>query len=98
MIAGSARRRASPLLLGCVRRLSTTANAQAAPAVVDKPSGLLSMFFGTPRVQTPMTEELPGYQIPPPVGPPSSEPETESTTLTNGIKVVSEATHVSFAS
>lgn len=44
-----------------------------------------------------MTEELTDYQIPTPVGPGSTLPETQSTTLNNGIKIVSEATYVSFS-
>lgn len=98
MLSGGLRRKAAPSILGCARQLSTSSSVQAAPAVIEKPSGFLSMIFGKPREAMPMTEELTDYQIPSPVGPGSTPPETQSTTLTNGIKIVSEATYVSFRS
>lgn len=95
MLSGGLRRKAASSVLGCARQLSTSSTAQAAPAVIEKPSGFLSMIFGKPREAMPMTEELTDYQIPSPVGPGSTPPETQSTTLNNGIKIVSEATYVS---
>lgn len=96
MLSGGVRRKAAPTILSYARTYSTSGSVQAAaPAIAEKAQGgLLSMFFGSQRLQVPMTEELPNYQIPPPVGPPSSQPETESTTLSNGLKIVSEDTYV----
>ena len=94
MLIGNARRKAAPLLLGYARKLSTSTSAQAAPALLEKPTGFLAKLFGSQRVDVPLTDALPGYQQPSPSGPPSSPPETHSTTLPNGLKVISEATYV----
>lgn len=96
-MTGSVRRRAAPLLIGYARNLSTTTSSQAAPApaLTEKPVGFLAKLFGSQRLDVPLTDELPDYQRPVPVGPPSSPSETQSTTLPNGLKVLSEASYVS---
>eukprot|EP00245_Coleochaete_scutata_P000868 TRINITY_DN1103_c0_g2_i1.p1 TRINITY_DN1103_c0_g2~~TRINITY_DN1103_c0_g2_i1.p1 ORF type:complete len:506 (+),score=72.88 TRINITY_DN1103_c0_g2_i1:94-1611(+) len=63
---------------------------QAAPAVASESGGLLSLIFGSsgPKVP-PLSDPLPGVNIPPPFGylPPK---ETKVTTLANGFTIASE--------
>ena len=72
---------------------------QALPATQEaagKSAGFLAKLFGASnRETTPLDEALTGYQQPSHVAPPSTPPTTESTTLDNGVKIVSEATYVS---
>jgi len=102
MLTGNARRKAAPILVNQLRILSTTSpTQQALPAtkeVVEKSAGFLSKIFGgtSSRVTTPLSEALTDYQEPSHVAPPSTPPKTETTTLANGVKIVSEATYVSF--
>jgi hypothetical protein len=101
MLTGSARRKAAPTLVNQLRTLSTTsALQQALPAtkeVAEKSAGFLSRIFGgsSSRVTIPLSEALTDYQEPTHVAPPSTPPKTETTTLANGVKIVSEATYVS---
>ena len=102
MLAGTVRRTGRPLVLENIQHLSTSAALQqAVPATqeaVKKSSGFLSKLLGltSDRIAIPLTDPLPNVPQPSPVAPPSSAPPTESTTLPNGVKVVSEATYVSF--
>jgi len=101
MLTGNVRRKAAPSLVNQLRTLSTSSTLQQAlPAtkeVVEKSSGFLSKLFGGAgsRETTPLNEAITGYQEPSHVAPPSSPPKTETTTLSNGVKIVSEATYVS---
>ena len=78
---------------------STTAGAGNLALVGDaqqQSGGFLSRLFGTPqRITTPLTEPLPGLDYPPPATQATSPPDTQVTTLPNGLKVASEATPVS---
>lgn len=76
---------------------TSTAFQAAAPAVAatSQKGFLSSLFGGSSRVTTPLTEALPGVALPSPAAVPSSAPKTELTTLSNGIKVASENTPVS---
>lgn len=73
----------------------------AAPAVAEnKPEssgGLLSWLFGSSRPLVPMTEPYPGVALPSESAIATTRPPTEQTTLSNGIRVASEATPVSRA-
>jgi processing peptidase subunit alpha len=99
MLTGNVRRKAAPSLATQVRNLSTTGSLQQAlPAtkeVADKSAGFLSKLFGgaSSRETTPLDEALTGYPQPSHVAPPSSPPKTETTTLSNGVKIISEATY-----
>ncbi|KFM26109.1 putative mitochondrial-processing peptidase subunit alpha-1 [Auxenochlorella protothecoides] len=77
---------------GC---FSTSTGLQAAAPALAKTAekGFLSgLFGGSNRVTTPLTDPLPGVQLPTPAPAPSSRPETHITTLSNGVKVASENT------
>lgn len=80
---------------------SSTAGAGNLALVGDaqqQSGGFLSRLFGTPqRITTPLTEPLPGLDYPPPATQATSPPDTQVTTLPNGLKVASEATPVSLA-
>lgn len=81
----------------------TALTQQAVPVTQEAAQGKASPGFfakilglSSDRVNVPLTEPLPGVSQPTPLDPPSSFPATESTTLPNGLKIVSEATYVSF--
>ncbi|KAL6770558.1 MPPA1 [Auxenochlorella protothecoides x Auxenochlorella symbiontica] len=77
---------------GC---FSTSTGLQAAAPALAKTAekGFLSgLFGGSNRVTTPLTDPLPGVQLPTPAPAPSSRPETHITILSNGVKVASENT------
>lgn len=82
-------------LLGA-RCFSSTAISSQAPALATaiKSKGLLgSLFGGSSRVTTPLTDPLPG--VPDLVHEaPASAPATETTTLANGVRIASENTPV----
>lgn len=83
----------SQLLANAARALSTSAAAQAAPAVAAAANrGLLAgLFSSTKRVDVPLTDPLPGVEaVVSDV--PSAAPKTEMTTLANGVKIASEDT------
>lgn len=86
-------------LIGAGRCLTTSSSAQQAlPAVATAPKskGLFAgLFGGTDRVKVPLTDALPGVELPAHIAPPGEAPKTEMTTLSNGIKVASENTPVS---
>ena len=102
MLSGRMRQRLlQPIVLEQLRALSSsTTPQQAVPAtqdVANKSRGFLAQLFGggPSRLSVPMTEVWPNVPEPNYTPPPSTMPETESTTLPNGVKVVSEATYVS---
>ncbi|GAB4821951.1 hypothetical protein N2152v2_008997 [Parachlorella kessleri] len=77
------------------RCLSTSSAAlQTAPAVAAiKSKGFFAQLFGGgQRVNVPLTDALPGVQLIEPVAPPTTAPTTETTTLSNGLRVASENT------
>lgn len=86
-------------LVSAGRGLHTTAFAeQAVPAVapVTKSKGLFASIFGsTSRIDTPLTDPLPGLDLPEHVQPPKEAPKTQLTSLSNGLKIASENTPVS---
>ena len=51
------------------------------------------LLGGSSRIDTPMTDPLPGVEVPPP-SLPSKAPTTEATPLSNGVTIASEATPV----
>ena len=77
-----------------LRCLSTSASLQhALPAVAPdaKTGGFLSSLFGGgSRVETPMTDPLPGVHLPAHTAAPAQPPTTDFTTLSNGVKIASE--------
>ncbi|PRW59704.1 mitochondrial-processing peptidase subunit alpha-like [Chlorella sorokiniana] len=76
-----------------LRAFSTSAAAQAAPAVASKRGFLAQLFGGSgSRVQTPLTDALAGVEIPDAIPAPKDAPTTQLTKLSNGFTVASEAT------
>lgn len=91
-------RKGQATLLGALstRALSTSAASLAAPAVATavKSKGFLAQLFGSDnRVTVPLTDALPGVQLPEHVAP-AGAPSTETTTLGNGVRIASENTPV----
>lgn len=77
---------------------SNSAGVQAAAPALAPSSGkgfLSGLFGGSSRVTVPLTEPLPGVELPTPASAPSSAPQTKQTTLANGVKIASEDTPVS---
>ena len=101
MMSGRMRQRLQPVFLEQLRALSTSTTVQqAVPAtqdVANKSRGFLAQLFGGghSRMSVPMTEVWPNVPEPNDTPPPATVPETESTTLPNGVKIASEATYVS---
>ena len=101
MLRKGLERNAQPLALQLRASFSSSATAGAGNLALvgdaqQHSGGFLSRIFGTPqRITTPLTEPLPGLDYPPPAAQPTSPPETQVTTLPNGIQVASEATPVS---
>jgi len=87
-------------LVGAGRCLTTSASLQhALPAVAAAPKskGLFaSLFGGSDRIKTPLTDALPGVVLPEHVPASTDAPKTEMTTLSNGFKVATENTPVSY--
>lgn len=86
---------AEPMRALATRCLSTSAAAAAAPAVATavKSKGLLAgLFGGDSRVKVPLTEPLPGVELPEAVVP--AQPTSQMTTLPNGLRIASENTPV----
>jgi hypothetical protein len=81
-----------------LRSFSTAFAANAAPALSEATStsaGWLSKLLGgSTRLTVPMTDPLPGVDIPTPTPPPAKAPATETTTLPNGVTIASEQTLV----
>ncbi|KAK9811331.1 hypothetical protein WJX72_002016 [[Myrmecia] bisecta] len=77
---------------------SSSATSAALPALADTATksggGFLSKIFGgsSARISVPLTDPLPGVDQPAAFSPPAKRPETETTTLSNGLKISSEAT------
>ena len=97
LLGTQARRRAAALGAQQLRGLSVGAVHQALPVPVqdEQTGGWLAQLFGSRgRQNTPMSEPLPGVQLPTPFTPPSSAPATESTKLSNGLVIASENTPV----
>ena len=82
------------------RAFSTSALAQAAPALASAPAkssrSLLSGLFGgsARRVDVPLTDALPGVALPEVAAPPAQAPATQLTKLSNGFTVATEETPV----
>ena len=82
------------------RSLSATpAAARALPALTNEaapaaPSWLSFLFGGSVSRSVPLTDPLPGVEEPAPFQAPVAPPATESSTLSNGVKIASEATLV----
>ena len=94
-LQGSVAVMASSLVAGGLRGFSSSAVAAAAPAVAaaSKRGLLASLFSSGERVTVPLTDPLPGVEIP--ASAVSSAPaKTELTTLANGFKVATEDTPV----
>lgn len=83
-------------LAKAARAFSTSGALQQAalPAVATRPSkGLLaSLFGGSKRLDVPLTDPLPGVEIPQPVAPPKDAPATQLTKLSNGFAVATQDT------
>lgn len=80
------------------RAFSTSAAAsQAAPALAGaaKRSFIAQLFSSGSRLDVPLTDALPGVQIPEAVPAPKDAPTTQLTKLSNGFTVATEATPVS---
>ena len=78
---------------------AAAAQASALPAITETASsagGFLSKLFGgSSRLSIPLTDPLPGVELPTPAAVPSTPPSTETTALSNGFTIASEATPVS---
>ena len=81
---------------------AAAAQASALPAISEGAStagGWLSKIFGgSSRISTPLTDPLPGVELPSPAAVLSGPPSTETTSLSNGVTIASEATPVGNAS
>lgn len=73
------------------RAFSTSAVAEAAPALAQR-SFLAKIFSSGSRVNTPLTDELPGVSIPAPIPAPATAPTTKLTKLSNGFTIATENT------
>lgn len=58
------------------------------------PSWLPEAKGGSPRLTTPLNDPLPGVMSVPPFRAPTEPPPTEVTVLSNGVRIISEATPV----
>jgi hypothetical protein len=83
-----------------LRSVSTgaAAAASALPALTETASSsggwLSKLFGGSKRITVPLTDPLPGVEIPAAAQPPAKAPETETKKLANGATIASEATPV----
>lgn len=87
----------SALALGqrCVSTSATVQQAVPAVASSTQSKGWLSgLFGGSDRVTVPLTDPLPGIELPEHAAAPTTAPKTELTTLANGFKVATENTPV----
>ena len=74
---------------------SSAAEQQLTTAGARPSKGFLaSLFWGGSRVTVPLTDALPGVEIPEHGPPPAEAPKTDMTTLANGFRIASEATPV----
>ena len=77
---------------------AAAAQASALPAISEGAStagGWLSKLFGgSSRLSIPLTDPLPGVDLPRPDAVPSTAPSTETLALSNGVTIASEATPV----
>ncbi|KAK9844905.1 hypothetical protein WJX74_008454 [Apatococcus lobatus] len=98
MLRKGLERNAQPLAVQLRASFSSSVTAGAGNLALvgdaqQQSGGFLSRLFGAPqRITTPLTEPLPGLDYPSPATQPTSPPETQITTLPNGLKVASEAT------
>lgn len=81
--------------LVATRAFSTSTAAQAAVPAVAKRSFLAQLFGSGSRVDVPLTDALPGVEIPQPVAPSKEAPTTQLTKLSNGATIATENTPVS---
>jgi hypothetical protein len=80
--------------LVAARAFSTSAAAQAAVPAVAKRSFLAQLFGSGSRVDVPLTDALPGVEIPQPIAPSKEAPTTQLTKLSNGATIATENTPV----
>lgn len=82
--------------LAAARAFSSSAAAQAAPAVAvaSKRSFLAQLFGSGSRLDVPLTDALPGVEIPEAVAPSKEAPATQLTKLSNGATIATENTPV----
>ncbi|EFN54308.1 hypothetical protein CHLNCDRAFT_36005 [Chlorella variabilis] len=80
--------------LAAARAFSSSAAAQAAPAVAvaSKRSFLAQLFGSGSRLDVPLTDALPGVEIPEAVAPSKEAPATQLTKLSNGATIATENT------
>jgi processing peptidase subunit alpha len=78
--------------LVAARAFSTSAAAQAAVPAVAKRSFLAQLFGSGSRVDVPLTDALPGVEIPQPIAPSKEAPTTQLTKLSNGATIATENT------
>lgn len=82
--------------LVAVRAFSTSAALQAAPALATAKRSFLAQLFGSgSRVDVPLTDVLPGVELPQPIAHSKEAPATQLTKLSNGCTVATENTPVS---
>jgi hypothetical protein len=78
-----------------LRSFSTGTGAGAVPALTDTTSSsggwLTKLLGGSQRITVPLSDPLPGVEIPAAAAPPAKAPGTETTTLPNGVTIASEA-------
>ena len=95
---GDARRRAAALGVQQLRSLSVSGPKCALPVTQQQNEGsggwLAGLFGAGRRESVPMSEPLPGVQLPSPYSPPSQPPATETSRLGNGLIVAAENTPV----
>lgn len=79
--------------LVAVRAFSTSGALQAAPALATAKRSFLAQLFGSgSRVDVPLTDVLPGVELPQPIAHSKEAPATQLTKLSNGCTVATENT------
>ena len=82
-----------------VRRFATGTEVAKPSSSTSSPGLLASLFGGTvPRIAVPLTQALPGVPTVASVPVPAAPVKTEITTMSNGVKIATEATHSTTAS
>lgn len=82
-------------LPAAARAFSTSAAVQAAPAVATAKRSFLAQLFGSgSRVDVPLTDPLPGVEIPAHIPASPEAPTTQLTKLSNGATIATENTPV----
>ena len=76
-----------------VRTYAVPALSDVGNSAASTVSWLGKLLGSSSRINTPMSDPLPGVEVPPP-SMPSKAPTTEMTTLPNGVRIASEATPV----